>query len=249
MPQINFDHIKRTPWNNLIYPGNYVTHLNAYRDQGVKAIPGFNFFRSVGAIVLNPDVHNLLVNGELPAGDYTPMILSPDMRRDDQPRRDRQQVIPAGAIIYRTSLSAPGVREATAAGTATIEFGAPAAPATPVLKANDETTDTSYYAGDPEGDDAASPYEKLTGKLGYFNPQGISSLGVSLVDGAPLATDTIVSITTDAALIAHLEKSAGACRNSPSAIISEVCYFMEDAGPDADDLHLPYAVEAGSSGN
>jgi hypothetical protein len=30
--------------NNVIFPGNQVTHLNAYRNQGVQAIPGVNFF-------------------------------------------------------------------------------------------------------------------------------------------------------------------------------------------------------------
>ena len=124
--------LARTPWNNVIYPGNYVTHLNAYRDQGVKSIPGVSFFRSVGAIVLNPDVHNLLVNGVLEDGIYTSQILSPDMRRDDQPRRDRPQVIPAGAIIYRTAVSAPGVREATVAGGTTVTLAAPAANPAPV---------------------------------------------------------------------------------------------------------------------
>ena len=44
--------LARTPWNNNIYPGNYVAHLNAYRDQGVVAIPGAVFFRAVGALVL-----------------------------------------------------------------------------------------------------------------------------------------------------------------------------------------------------
>jgi hypothetical protein len=45
----------RTPWNNVIFPGNYVAHLNAYRDQGVVALPGAVFFRGIGALVLNPD--------------------------------------------------------------------------------------------------------------------------------------------------------------------------------------------------
>ena len=213
--------LARTPWNNLIYPGNYVTHLNSYRDQGVAAIPGVAFFRSVGAIVLNPDVHNLLVNGVLEDGTYTPQILSPDMRRDDQPRRDRPQVIPEGAIIYRTAVNAVGVREATVAGTTEIELSAPAANPTAV-------------AAVAEAD-------------GYFSPVGTSSLFEAILDDTNvLAAPVTVQVDTSADLIASLKESAGACRNSPSAIITEICYYMHDPAPDADDLHLPYAVESGS---
>ena len=40
---------------STIFPGNYVAHLNAYREQGVEAIPGVEFYKGVGALVLNPD--------------------------------------------------------------------------------------------------------------------------------------------------------------------------------------------------
>ena len=73
-----------------------------------------------------------------------------------------------------------------------------------------------------------------------------ASAGAGVV--VPLAADTQVLVETDALLVASLEHSAGACRNSPSAIITEICYYMHDPAPDADDLHLPYAVEAGSDG-
>ena len=39
MATFQFDAENRTPWNNKIFPGNYVAHLNAYRDQGVVATP------------------------------------------------------------------------------------------------------------------------------------------------------------------------------------------------------------------
>ena len=42
-----------------------------------------------------------------------------------------------------------------------------------------------------------------------------------------------------------LNPSAGACRNSPSALIVEVCYYIPAPAPDYDDVHIPYAVEAG----
>ena len=113
---------------SVIFPGNYVAHLNAYRDQGVVALPGVEFYRQVGAVVLDPDNDNITtVDGVLEAGVYTPQILSPDLRQDDKPRKDRPMVIPAGAIVYRTAVSAPGVKAAAAGDT--IAITTPATPA------------------------------------------------------------------------------------------------------------------------
>ena len=222
MATFSFDEETRRPWNNQIFPGNYVAHLNAYRDQGVVALPGAVFFRGVGALVLNPDVDGNLVDGVLPADTYDLKILSPDLRQDDKPRKDRPFVIPAGAVVYRTAVSAPGVREETVAGTATLEIEGITAPAAAPATA--------------EAD-------------GYFNPVGEFSAFVSILDGTGLATDTPIQITTDAPLVASQKPSAGACRKSPSAILVEVCYFLPDAAPDADDVHIPYGVEAGQSDN
>ena len=219
MATFTFDAENRTPWNNKIFPGNYVAHLNAYRDQGVVALPGAVFFRGIGAIVLNPDTdENLDLNGVLPAATYDLQVLSPDLRQDDKPRKDRPFTIPAGAVVYRTAVSAPGVREATVAGTTTLEIEGISAP-------------------------AAAP--ATAGADGYFAPVGEFSAFVSILNGTGLSGPTAVQITTDAPLIASLKPSAGACRKSPSAIIVEVCYFLPDAAPDTDDLHLPYGVEAG----
>jgi len=223
MATFSFDAENRTPWNNQIFPGNYVAHLNAYRDQGVVALPGAVFFRAVGALVLNPDVDgNLDTDGELPADTYDLKILSPDLRQDDKPRKDRPFVIPQGAVVYRTAVNAVGVREATVAGTTTIEV--------------DGITTPAAAPATAEAD-------------GYFNPVGEFSAFVSILDGTGLAADTAVQVTTDAALIASQKPSAGACRKSPSAILVEVCYFLPDAAPDADDVHIPYGIEAGQSDN
>ena len=222
MATFSFDEETRRPWNNQIFPGNYVAHLNAYRDQGVVALPGAVFFRGVGAIVLNPDTDGNLVDGVLPAGTYDLKILSPDLRQDDKPRKDRPFVIPEGAVVYRTAVNAVGVREATVAGTTTIEVEGITTPAAAPATA--------------EAD-------------GYFNPVGEFSAFVSILDGTGLAADTPVQVTTDAPLIASQNPSAGACRKSPSAILVEVCYFLPDAAPDADDVHIPYGIEAGQSDN
>ena len=218
MATFSFDAEQRTPWNNQIFPGNYVAQLNAYRDQGVVAIPGAVFFRGVGAIVLNPDNEGLLVDGVLPAATYDLKVLSPDMRQDDKPRLDRPFIIPEGAVVYRTAVNAVGVREETVAGSATI---VPAGITTPTAAA------------------------ATAGADGYFNPVGEFSAFVSILDGTALGSDTAVQVTTDAELIASRNPSAGACRKSPSAIIVEVCHFMPDKVAGADELHIPYGVEAG----
>ena len=129
MATFQFDAEQRTPWNNQIFPGNYVAHLNAYRDQGVVALPGAVFFRGVGAIVLNPDNEGNLVDGVLAAGTYDLKILSPDLRQDDKPRLDRPFIIPEGAVVYRTGVNATGVREETVAGTATLTVSGITTPA------------------------------------------------------------------------------------------------------------------------
>ena len=103
---------------SIIFPGNYVAHLNAYREQGVVALPGVEFYRAVGAVVLNPDNDNVTdVSGVLVAGDYVAQVLSPDLRQDDKPRKDKALVVPAGSVVYRTAVSAPGVKSAAAGDT------------------------------------------------------------------------------------------------------------------------------------
>ena len=203
---------------STIFPGNYVAHLNAYREQGVEAIPGVEFYKGVGALVLNPDNKGATTDGTLAAGTYGLYILSPDLRQDDKPRVDKPFVVPAGSVVYRTAISAPGVKEAAVAGSATI-----------VLEtlANSPTTGTLTAEAD-----------------GYFPENGVSSALTSIVDGTAVnvGADTAVEVTTDADLIASLDPSAGACRNSPSAILVEVCYYRAAPAPDSEDAHIPYAV-------
>ena len=215
-----FDSENRTPFNNKIYPGNYVARLNAYRDQGVVAIPGAVFFRGVGALVLNPDNDAVTdADGVLAAGTYDLQILSPDMRQDDKPRRDRPFVIPAGAVVYRTAVSAPGVREETVGDGVTI---APAGIASPTAAPATAEAD------------------------GYFAPVGEFSAFVSILDGTASNSETAVQVTiANGGVIASQNPSAGACRKAPSAILVEVCYFIPDAAPSVDDVNIPYGVEAG----
>ena len=203
---------------STIFPGNYVAHLNAYREQGVEAIPGVEFYKGVGALVLNPDTKGVTTDGTLAAGTYGLYILSPDLRQDDKPRVDKPFVVPAGSIVYRTAISAPGVKGAD--GDTIVLEALANSPATGTLTA--------------EAD-------------GYFPVEGVSSALNGIVDGTAVdvADDTAVEVTTDAPLVASLSPSAGACRNSPSAILVEVCYYRAAPAPDYEDAHIPYAVEAG----
>lgn len=205
----------------VIFPGNYVAQLNAYRDQGVVALPGVEFYRLVGAVVLNPDTDSVTTTaGVLNAGDYQPQILSPDLRQDDKPRKDKLMVIPKNAVVYRTAISAPGVKANAASDTIVVK----------TLGANAPTSGTLTAGTDK-----------------FFPEDGVSSALKNIVDGTAISTSaaTNVEITTSAAFIAELKNTAGAGRNAPSAIIVEVCFYIPAAAPGYDDVNIPYAVEAG----
>ena len=250
-----WDDKTRTPWNNIIFPGNYVAHLNAYRNQGVTALPGYNFFRLVGALVVKPEGNSMPpvldpTTGLLPAGTYDLKILSPDLRPDDKPRLDRPFVVPAGAFVYRSAVNSLNMQEIgvpdavtgeiTFPGTTTITVDGvtPAA----VLTANEEIAE----------DLTATPPIKGSVADGYFPLEGAWEGGLSIFDGpVELTEDTPVQVTTSADLHPHPYCGGGSgASEAPgdagqSAILVEVCFFMEDAAPDADDVHLPFPIEAG----
>ena len=204
---------------SIIFPGNYVAHLNAYREQGVVALPGVEFYRAVGAVVLNPDNDGVTdVNGVLAGpADYAAQILSPDLRQDDKPRKNMPLVIPAGSVVYRTAVSAPGVKATAAGDTVTVKAAAGLPTAVPVAAEADL----------------------------YFPEEGTTSALGDILGGTPLAGDTAIEISTSANLTASLDPSAGACRNSPSALLVEVCYYRAAPAPDTEDAHIPFATEAG----
>ena len=203
---------------SIIFPGNYVAHLNAYREQGVVALPGVEFYRAVGAVVLNPDNDGVTdVNGVLVAGDYAAQVLSPDLRQDDKPRKDKPLTVPADSVVYRTAVSAPGVKATAAGDTVTVKAAAGLPTSVPVTAEADL----------------------------YFPEEGATSALSSILDGTAVSVDTAIELTTSADFTASLDPSAGACRNSPSALIVEVCYYRAAPAPDAEDAHIPFATEAG----
>ena len=203
---------------SIIFPGNYVAHLNAYREQGVVALPGVEFYRAVGAVVLNPDNDGVTdVNGVLAAGSYAAQVLSPDLRQDDKPRKDKPLTVPAGSVVYRTAVSAPGVKATADGDTVTVKAATGLPTSVPVTAGTDL----------------------------YFPEEGATSALISILDGTAVGVDTAVELTTSADFTASLNPSAGACRNSPSALIVEVCYYRAAPAPDAEDAHIPFATEAG----
>lgn len=204
---------------SVIFPGNYVAHLNAYNEQGCVALPGVEFYRAVGAVVLNPDNKNVTSGGVLAAGDYPVYVLSPDLRQDDKPRPDVALVIPQGSVVYRTAVSAPGVK-ATAAG-------------------NTVAVSTATTAAGLPASSVAAEADL------YFPEEGATSALDNILDGTALVADAPVELTTSADMTASLDPSAGACRNSPSALLVEVCYYRAAPAPDVEDAHIPYAKEAG----
>ena len=209
---------------SVIFPGNYVSHLNAYREQGVEALPGIEFYRIVGALVLNPDTAGTTSGGTLSSGTYGLKILSPDLRQDDKPRTDKTFEIPAGSVVYRTAISAPGVKANSAADTIKI-----------VALGSNAPGDTGSEVTLTAGADKFYPAEGATSALlGILNGTAVNA-----------SAATAVQVITSAANTAEQNPSVGADRKSPSAILVEVCYYKAASAPDAEDAHVPFGIEAG----
>ncbi len=209
---------------SVIFPGNYVSHLNAYREQGVEALPGVEFYRIVGALVLDPDNAGTLTNGVLTAGTYKLKVLSPDLRQDDKPRTDKTFTIPKDSVVYRTALSAPGVKAAASGNTIKIVALGANAP-------GNTGSETTLTAGSDK----------------FFPAAGQASAMLGIVNGTAVSTsaDTDVQVITSANFTAEQNPSVGADRKSPSAILVEICYYRAASAPDIDDAHIPYGIEAG----
>ena len=94
---------------SVIFPGNYVANLNAYRDQGVLAVPGVQFFQLRGIAIVTAN--------KTGGGVLALEIPSPDLRQDDKPRLDKPFNVPAGATVYRTAVSTSNL---AASGTDTV---------------------------------------------------------------------------------------------------------------------------------
>ena len=90
---------------SIIFPGNYVARLNAYKAQGVEALPGVDFYSVIGVAY---------ITGDNAANDVlTLKVPSPDLRQDDKPRLDKTMTVPAGALIYRSAIRCENCNSAT----------------------------------------------------------------------------------------------------------------------------------------
>jgi len=233
-PANDFNATTRTPWNNVIYPGNYVCHLNSYRNQGISAYPGLEFFSLVGALVVLPIVNTqsnvLNASSQLPAAEYALQILSPDMGPAPKPLANRNFVVPTGACIY-----------GSAVGTVNLEAAVAGADA-----------DLITVTGIPATVDS-TPLRAVLGSdaNGTFNECGARAvvLDFQAVEAAKTASDTSVTVTTSAALKPVNVSSGGSgsafadATAGQSAIIVEVDYFMLAKGPDSDAVNLPYPYQ------
>ena len=165
---------------SVIFPGNYVAHLNAYREQGVEALPGVEFYRIVGALVLDPDNAGVLSSGSLAAGTYNLKVLSPDLRQDDKPRVDKAFVIPKNSVVYRTALNAPGVKAAASGNTIKI-----------------------VALGSNAPGDTGSEVTLTAAADSFFPADGAASAMLGIVNGTAISTsaDTAVQVITSANFI------------------------------------------------
>ena len=233
-----FDAKARTPWNNVIFPGNYVCHLNSYRNQGVSAYPGLEFFSLVGALVVLPiqNTQSNVLDGnlQLPAATYALQILSPDLGPSPKPLANRNFVVPTGACIYSSAVSTVNLEEATAAGSVTITVG-----------------------GIPSAVDGTNLQAQITADSnGTYNECGARAIALDFkaVLADKTASDTSVTVVTSGALkpVNVSSGGSGSAFADPtagqSAIIVEVDYFMVAKGPDSDAINLPYPYTSESTG-
>ena len=232
-----FDGTTRTPWNNVIFPGNYVCHLNSYRNQGINAYPGLQFFSLVGALVVLP-IENTQSNvlnssSQLPAATYALQILSPDLGPAPKPLANRNFVVPTGACIYSTAVSTVNLEEASAAGDTTITV-------TGVAAQTDSEALRAVLTADSNG---------------TFNECGARAivLDFQAIEADATGSNTSVTVTTSKALKPVNVSSGGSgsafadATAGQSAILVEVDYFMVAKGPDSDRVNLPYPYTSEST--
>ena len=235
-----FDGTARTPWNNTIYPGNYVCRLNSYRNQGVNAYPGLEFFSLVGALVVLPieNTQSNVLNSslQLPGAEYALQILSPDLGPAPKPLANRDFVIPAGACVYGSAVNVVN------------------------LEAVDQTgsdADLITVTGIPASIDSVAIRAVLGSDAnGTINHCGAraQTLDFNAVLAAADTDPVSVKVTTSAAMkpVNVTSGGSGSAFADPtagqSAIIVEVDYFMVAKAPDYDDINLPFPYTSESTG-
>ena len=176
---------------STIFPGNYVASLNAYRGQGVFALPGVEFYQAVGVAILSGDVSG--------SGSLSLEILSPDLRQDDKPRLDKPFVVPAGATVYRTAVSTYNVATTGSStvkvdGLTTGDLEATLTAASGVLPTAGSTTEFDGFATVSSENSEASVTAAHSGSLTIVNPDDQACVLVEVcyfVDGSAPTTDEV----------------------------------------------------------
>ena len=184
---------------SVIFPGNYVAHLNAYRDQGVFALPGVEFYQLRGAAIISQN--------QTGGGTLELEILSPDLRQDDKPRLDKPFVVPEGAVVYRSAinvenLAATGTQTVAVDGLTTAGLEASLAAADGVFPESGASTAFDGFATVSTEAAAATITATYSGDLTIVDPDSQAAVLVEVcfyLDGdAPDADDYSLPYKTEA---------------------------------------------------
>jgi hypothetical protein len=257
-----------------IYPGNWVTHLNAYplpnpdfktnkrnsgdprdrQQQAVLFMPGWLAVRKVA--------HAFVDAGGNTSFDL--VVGSPDLRPDDKPRADvKGLLIPSGAVVYRAGFRVPPI---------THQPGYYSSGDRGVIPGGNKASGLSGTAGDQLVLASATPAAKAVGSIAAAaittSTDTASATDASSVvvaaDGTITAGSQLVQTTWDkpvattADLTLKLYSVAAGGTAAGSAIKStllggvnlvvEVCYLVKEGVVDLDAVHLPGAQYAGYGG-
>ena len=177
---------------SVIFPGNYVANLNAYRGQGVFAVPGIEFYQVRGVAIVGSDVSG--------STTLNPEIQSPDLRQDDKPRLNKALTVPAGATVYRTAiqtvnLSTSGTNAASVEGLTTGTAAASAVASGGAFPAAGDVSDFTGLSGvgtSAESSEAAITVSANT--LNIVDPADTAMVIVEVcyfIEGAAPSTDDV----------------------------------------------------------
>ena len=229
VPANSFDSKTRQPWNNVIFPGNYCQHLNAYYRQGVAPFPGMAFFSIIGAVVVLPiestSANILNSSGQVPVGTYSPLVLSPDLGPAPKPLPNLPFKIPAGAYVYSTAVTSQNLDAASTSNlsTLTVSVGA---------------TTGAVLTADANGS---------------FNVCGARDIDYDWANITALGAEANVSVALGVGALKPVNVSSGGSGSAfadpdsgQSAIIVEVDFWLPEFGPDSDATHLPYPYSSES---
>lgn len=249
-----------------IYPGNWVTHVNAYplpnpafkannrpsgdphdrQQQGILYMPGFIAVHKVGFVHIEGAVAAAPTTGE-GVVTYGITIGSPDTRGDDKPRADvNGLIVPECASLYRIGLRVP--RQASQPGAFSSGAKDPVVPEVSGLLANPgaklwlEAKATTPTAA-PADNGAITATEAHSGALtvsarGDFDADEVCNSVASPV------------VTTGELEFKICADQGGLGSNFLGGIylVAEVCYIVLDSVADLDSLHLPGARYSGYGG-